>query len=44
MVITQGTGKYAGIQGHGSYTGRRFVPIGAGAQVYLDWILTYTLP
>ncbi len=44
MVITQGTGKYAGIRGEASYTGRRVVPIGAGAQLYLDWILTYTLP
>ena len=45
MVITQGTGKYAGIQGEASYTGRRVVPmVGAGAQVYLDWILTYNLP
>ena len=44
MVITQGTGKYAGIQGEGSYTARRVVPVGAGAQLYSDTILTYTLP
>ena len=44
MVITQGTGKYAGIRGELSYTGRRFAPIGARAQAYLDCILRYNLP
>ena len=43
-VIYQGSGRYADIQGEGTYTGRRVVPIGAGAQMYFDWILTYTLP
>ena len=44
VEIYQGTGRYAGIQGEGSYTGRRVVAVGAGAQVYLDYVLTYTLP
>ena len=45
LVITQGSGRYAGIQGHGSYTGRRVVPVvGAGAQLYSDNIMIYTLP
>jgi hypothetical protein len=45
MVVTQGSGKYTGIQGTGSYTGRRVVPVvGAGAQLYMDIVLTYTLP
>ena len=42
--IYQGSGRYAGIQGRASYTGRRVVPVGAGAQLYLDYVLTYTLP
>ena len=45
VLITQGTGQYAGIKGAGSYTGRRVVPaIGAGAELYTDMILRYTLP
>ena len=43
-VIYQGSGQYAGIQGKGSYTGRRIAPLGANAQLYFDWVLTYTLP
>ena len=44
VVITHGSGRYAGIQGKGTYTGRRVVPIGAGAQFYFDYVITYTLP
>jgi len=44
LVITQGSGGYAGIQGEGSYTGRRVVAAGAGAQLFADMILKYTLP
>ncbi len=44
VVITQGSGKYAGIKGEGSYTGRRVAPLGGGAQLFIDTILTYTLP
>ena len=44
LVLYQGSGRYAGIKGEGSYTGRRVAPIGAAAQLYGDMILTYTLP
>ncbi len=43
-AIYQGSGRYAGIQGKGTHTGRRVVAIGAGAQMYIDVILTYNLP
>ncbi|HYA14551.1 MAG TPA: hypothetical protein VEF33_09460 [Syntrophales bacterium] len=40
-----GTGRFEGIQGSGSYTGKRLASApGVGAQWYLDTILTYTLP
>ena len=42
--IYQGSGRYARIQGKGTHTGKRVVALGAGAQVYFDFILTYTLP
>jgi hypothetical protein len=44
VEITQGSGKYAGIQGEGSFTGKRIAPLGGGAQLFLDTILTYNLP
>jgi hypothetical protein len=44
LTINQGSGKYAGIQGKGTWTGRRVVALGAGAQMYFDVTLTYTLP
>ena len=45
FLITQGTGKYSGIQGEGSYTGRRVViGVTVGAQGFADFIMTYTLP
>ena len=41
----QGTGRWAGIQGGGTFTGRRFAPVIAGStQLYLDCTGTYTLP
>jgi hypothetical protein len=43
-TFIQGTGRFAGIQGDGSFIGRRFVPFGGGAQLYSDVIGTYTLP
>jgi len=43
-TYTQGTGRFAGIQGGGTSTGRRFVPFGGGAQLYSDVTGTYTLP
>jgi len=39
-----GTGRYAGIEGGGTYTGRRLAPMGAEAVVYSDWTGTRTLP
>ena len=42
--INKGSGKYVGIQGNGTSTGRRVAPLGAGAQLYFDVIMTYTLP
>jgi hypothetical protein len=45
VVITQGGGRYTGIKGGGSYTGRRIVPaIGTGAALYTDMILRHNLP
>ncbi|MGD0626371.1 MAG: hypothetical protein ABSB32_16830 [Thermodesulfobacteriota bacterium] len=41
----KGTGRFEGIQGSGSWTGKRLLPMpGAGAQYYLDYTITYTLP
>lgn len=40
----QGTGRFAGIQGSGSHTGKRFAPLGPGAELYFDFSGTYTLP
>jgi hypothetical protein len=42
--LYQGSGRYAGIKGTGTLTGRRVVALGAPAQAYFDAILTYTLP
>jgi hypothetical protein len=42
--ITDGSGRYSGIQGKGSYTGRRVVSLNAGARLYADVTLTYDLP
>jgi hypothetical protein len=39
-----GTGRFAGIQGSGSYTGKRVGPPTAGSEMYADSIGTYTLP
>jgi hypothetical protein len=41
----KGTGRFEGIQGSGTSTGKRFSALpGAGAQYYIDWTFTYTLP
>ena len=41
----KGTGRFEGIQGSGTYTGKRFAPVpGVGAQFYIDSTGTYTLP
>jgi hypothetical protein len=41
----KGTGRFEGIQGGGTFTGKRLAPVpGAGAQYYFDTTGTYTLP
>jgi hypothetical protein len=40
----KGTGRFEGIQGGGSYTGRRLTPLTEGADCYSDGIGSYTLP
>ena len=42
----KGTGRFEGIQGTGSFTGKRIAPLtpGASADCYLDFTETYTLP
>ena len=41
----KGTGRFEGIQGGGPETGKRFAPVpGAGAEIYCEWTVTYTLP
>jgi hypothetical protein len=43
--FSKGTGRFEGIQGGGSFTGKRLASTpGAGAQYYVDYDLTYTLP
>ena len=41
-----GTGRFAGIQGGSSYTGKRMAPLtpGVPADAFLDDVATYTLP
>lgn len=41
-----GTGRFAGIKGGGSYTGKRMAPVTAGgpADSFTDYVGTYTLP
>jgi hypothetical protein len=42
----KGTGRFEGIEGTGSFTGKRIAPLtpGASAECYLDFTETYTLP
>ena len=41
----KGTGRFQGIKGGGSFAGKRLAPLpGAGAEIYNDFIGTYTLP
>jgi len=44
FTYVKGTGRYAGIKGGGSYTGKRVTPLAAGAFCYSDATETYTLP
>lgn len=46
ITFIKGTGRSEGIQGGGTYTGKRLAPLAPGgpADAYLDSIYTYTLP
>jgi len=39
-----GSGRFEGIKGEGSYTGKRIAPLSVGADSYIDLTSTYTLP
>jgi hypothetical protein len=41
-----GTGRFSGIKGGGSYTGKRMAPVtsGGAADAFSDTVATYTLP
>jgi hypothetical protein len=41
-----GTGRFAGVKGAGSYSGKRLVPLtpGGPADAFSDYVSTYTLP
>jgi len=45
-IYVGGTGRFEGVQGKGSYTGKRAAPMSPGgpADSYSDNITTYTLP
>jgi len=45
-TLIKGTGRFEGIQGGGTYTGKRLAPLtpGGPADSYIDGNLTYTLP
>jgi hypothetical protein len=40
----RGSGRFAGIQGSGSYSGRRLATLGIGAEGYMDYTASYTVP
>jgi len=41
----KGTGRFEGIKGSVTFTGKRLAPSpGTGSQYYIDWAFTYTLP
>jgi hypothetical protein len=46
FTFTGGTGRFSGIKGGGSYTGKRMAPItpGGAADSFSDGVVTYTLP
>jgi hypothetical protein len=43
-IFTQGTGRFEGVQGEVTYQGKRLTPLGEGADAYLDFTATYTVP
>jgi hypothetical protein len=38
------SGRFTGIRGSGTYTGKRFAPLSTGAEFYYDFAATYTVP
>jgi len=44
QTYIRGSGRFEGIKGSGSYTGKRVAPVAAGADCYRDFTGTYTLP
>lgn len=44
FTFQQGTGRFNGIKGGGTYTGKRFSPLSSGAEFYYDFTGSYTLP
>ena len=44
IAFVEGSGRFAGIEGHGTMTGTRFAPLGVDADTTLDYVLSYTLP
>lgn len=43
LSFVQGNGRFAGIKGSGTYTGKRLTPVAAGALVYADFTAAYTV-
>ncbi|MEW6751801.1 MAG: hypothetical protein AB1505_12610 [Candidatus Latescibacterota bacterium] len=44
LTYVGGTGRFKGMSGGGSYTGKRVAPLAEGADCYMDVTATYTLP
>jgi len=44
FTILGGSGRFEGIKGKGSYTGKRIAPLSVGADSYNDLTSTYTVP
>jgi hypothetical protein len=44
FTFLQGSGRFGGIQGEGTFTGKRLGGPAAGTQGYMDFTATYTLP
>jgi hypothetical protein len=43
ITFLRGSGRFAGIEGSGAYSGKRLAPFGQQAQTYLDISATYRL-
>jgi hypothetical protein len=44
ISFTHGRGRFTGISGEGTMTGKRFAPLGSNADTNLNYTLTFTLP